>query len=75
MEELLEILNGVKPGVDYEHETDLVGHGIIDSVTMVTMVLEISDAFDIDISPVDIVPENFKTVDTIYQLITRLQDE
>jgi acyl carrier protein len=42
---------------------------------MVTMVLEISDAFDIEISPVDIVPENFKTVDTIYQLITRLQDE
>jgi acyl carrier protein len=75
MEELIKILNEVKPGVDYEHETDLIGHGIIDSVTMVTMVLEISDAFDIDITPVDIIPENFKNVNTIYDMITRLQDE
>ncbi len=28
MEELLKILNEVKPGVDYENETDLIGHGM-----------------------------------------------
>lgn len=74
MEELLKIMNEVKPGIDFMAETDLVGHGVLDSITIVTLVGEINDAFDIEISPVDIVPDNFKTVETIYALIQRLGD-
>ena len=75
MDELLEILNEVKPGVDFENDTDLIGHGVLDSITMVTLVMELNDAFDIEITPVDIVPENFKTVQTIYDTIQRLSDD
>lgn len=75
MDELLEILNEVKPGVDFENDTDLIGHGILDSITMVTLVMELNDAFDIEITPVDIVPENFKTVQTIYDMVQRLSDD
>lgn len=75
MDELLEILNEVKPGVDFENDTDLIGHGALDSITMVTLVMELNDAFDIEITPVDIVPENFKTVQTIYDMIQRLSDD
>ena len=71
MDELLEILNEVKPGVDFENDTDLIGHGVLDSITMVTLVMELNDAFDIEITPVDIVPENFKTVQTIYDTETQ----
>ena len=67
MEELLKILNEVKPGVDYENETDLIGHGVLDSITMVTLVLQLSDEFDVDISPVDITPENLKTSKSRYR--------
>ena len=75
MDELLEILNEVEPGVDFENDTDLIGHGVLDSITMVTLVMELNDAFDIEITPVDIVPENFKTVQTIYDMIQRLSDD
>ena len=75
MDELLEILNEVKPGVDFENDTDLIGHGVLDSITMVTLVMELNDAFDIEITPVDIVPENFNTVQTIYDMIQRLSDD
>lgn len=75
MDELLEILNEVKPGVDFENDTDLIYHGVLDSITMVTLVMELNDAFDIEITPVDIVPENFKTVQTIYDMIQRLSDD
>ena len=34
-----------------------------------------NQAFDIEITPVDIVPENFKTVQTIYDMIQRLSDD
>lgn len=75
MDELLEILNEVKPGVDFENDTDLIGHGVLDSITMVTLVMELNDTFDIEITPVDIVPENFKTVQTIYDMVQRLSDD
>ena len=45
MDELLEILNEVKPGVDFENDTDLIGHGVLDSITMVTLVMELNDAY------------------------------
>ena len=48
---------------------------MLDSITMVTLVLQLSDEFDVDISPVDITPENFKSVQTIYDMIQRLEDE
>ncbi|MBP3325012.1 MAG: acyl carrier protein [Coprococcus sp.] len=75
MEELLEIMHEVKPGVTFEGDSDLIGHGLLDSIAIVTLVGELCDAFDIEISPVDVVPENFKTVEAIYALITRLQED
>ena len=74
MDELLEILNEVKPGVDFENDTDLIGHGVLDSITMVTLVMELNDAFDIDITPADIVPENFNSAEAMWDMIQRLQD-
>ena len=75
MEELLELLEGVKPGVDLKNEKDLIGTGILDSISIVEIVGELNDEFDIEISPIDIVPENFKNVDAIYALVQRLQED
>ena len=75
MEELLELLEGVKPGVDFKNEKDLIRTGILDSISIVEIVGELNDEFDIEISPIDIVPENFKNVDTIYALVQRLQED
>lgn len=75
MDELLDILDEVKPGVDYTKEKDLIGSHILDSIAIVTLVGEINDAFDIEISPVDIVPENFRDIDSIYALIAKMLAE
>lgn len=75
MEEIIRIMNEVKPGLDYANDTDLVGHGLLDSITMMTMVLQLDDAYDIDISPADITPQNFRTVQTIYDLVQELIEE
>lgn len=39
------------------------------------LTVELNDEFDIEITPLDILPENFQSIETIYQLITRLQDD
>lgn len=75
MEDLIEILEDIKPGVDWEKETDLIGNHILDSLKIVQLVGALNDEFDIEITPIDIVPENFKTAETIYAMVKRLEDE
>lgn len=75
MKELLEILNKVKAGINYENEMHLVSDGLLDSLDVMTIVTEICDEFDVDILPTDIVPENFESATEMWDLITRLQEE
>lgn len=75
MEKLIEILEELKPDVEFTKDTKLVEDKIFDSLGMISLVAELSDKFDIEISPMDIVPENFATVETLYEMIERLADE
>ena len=75
MEELIKILDEIKAGVDWENESDLIGNHILDSLKIVQLVGSLNDEFDIEITPIDIVPENFKTVNAIYEMVKRLEDE
>lgn len=75
MDELLEILEGLKPGVDFKNEKNLIDDKILDSLDVMNLTVELNDEFDIEITPLDILPENFQSVDTIYALITRLQED
>lgn len=74
MEKLLEILHGINPEVDFTKEKDLFGNHILDSLSLVMLVPDLEEAFDIEITPVDLLPENFKSAETIYAMITRLQE-
>ena len=75
MEELLEILQELTPGVKFEGQTRLFDDGILDSLDVVSLVSEIDDAFDVEISVVDLRPENFNSVEAMMALIERLQEE
>lgn len=75
MHELLEILMDINADVDYEHETHLIDKKLLDSFSIITLVSEISDTFDISISPKHLIPENFNSVQAMWDLICKLQDE
>lgn len=72
MDKLLEILGGIKPGVDFMAVEDFIGEHVLDSMSIVLLVGELNEEFDIDITPVDIIPENFKNVNTVMALVERL---
>ena len=73
MDEILEILNEVRPDVDFENERLLIDDNILDSFDIITIVSEFNEAFDIDIDVEDLEPENFNTVAAMKELIDRLQ--
>lgn len=75
MEQVIKILEEIKPGVDYLSETDLIGDKILDSLKIVQLVGELNDEFDIEITPIDIVPDNFKSAEAIYAMVKRLEEE
>lgn len=75
MEELLEILSELRPDVDFENETALITDGVLDSFDIIALVSELDDAFDIEIKPNNLVPENFNSAKAMMALIEQLQDE
>ena len=75
MNELMEILQELRPDVDFENETALITDGVLDSFDIVALVGELNDAFDIEIKPNNLVPENFNSAKAMWELIQKLQDE
>lgn len=75
MERIIEIIKTIKPVANLDANTSLIKDKVIDSLSMIRLVAELEDEFDVDISAQDIIPENFETVSAIYNLMERLEDE
>ena len=76
MKEILGILEGLHPEVDFDTCITLIDDKIIDSFDIVTLISDISEEFDITIPVEEIIPENFNSAKAIYALVERiLEDE
>lgn len=72
---IMEILSDIKPGPDYESCTSLIDDEELDSFAIISLVGELSDEFEIDITLPEIVPDNFNSVDAMVSMVSRLQNE
>ena len=75
MELLMEILEDLRPDVDFASEKSLVTGGILDSIDIISLVRTLNDEFDNTNRPANLVPENFDSAQAMYELIEELQDE
>jgi len=73
MEELIKILEEIRPDLDFEAEKSLIDDGVLDSFDIISIVGEINDAFEIEINVADLLPENFNSVEAMYELIEKLK--
>lgn len=69
----MEILRELRPDVDFVNETSLIDDGILSSFDITALVNEIMDIFDVEISMADLEPENFNSVQAMYDLICQLK--
>ena len=75
MDELIEILEVIKPDVDYESCENLIDGHYLDSLSIISLIAEIEDAFDVTVPAVEVVPANFNSVKAMWSMIERLQEE
>ena len=75
MDELLKILSGVCPKVDFTNEKKLIDDGILDSFDIISIVNELNEHYDIEIDVDDLEPDNFNTCAAMLELIEKLQNE
>ena len=75
MERLLEILEEIPPEVDYATCTDLVDGHHLDSLSIISLVAELEDEFDITIPTVEIIPDNFNSAENLWKMVVRLQED
>lgn len=75
MEELLEILNDIQPGVDFENEKHLIDDHLLDSLSIISLVAELEDTFDVTIPAVEIIHDNFNSAEAMLEMLQRLQED
>ena len=75
METLLEILEDIRPDVDFKSCNTLIDDHILDSLAIISLIAEIEDEFDITIPTVEIAPRNFNSASAMWDMIKRLQED
>ncbi len=74
MEDLIRIMNEIRPDLDFTKEDKLIDEDILDSFDIISIVSEVNDFFGIDINVNDLLPENFNSAAALYDLIQKTKD-
>lgn len=71
-EQIIKILSELRPEFDFTQEgVNYIEEGMLDSFDIVNLVNELDDTYGISIDGVDILPENFSSVDAICALLLK----
>lgn len=71
MDAIYEILEELRPEFNFKESEDFIEDGFLDSFDVISLVSEIEDKFDVLIDALDILPENFNTVEAIVTVIKK----
>ena len=65
-------LSELRPECDFTQDgIDFIEEGMLDSFDLVSLVTELDQKFGISIDGIDILPENFSTVDAIVKMLIK----
>lgn len=71
MNKIVSILAGLRPEFDFTEEADFIKEGMLDSFDVVNLVVELEEEYGISVDGLDILPENFSSVEKIEALIRK----
>lgn len=70
-EQIIRILTELRPEFDFSQNIDFIEEGMLDSFDIVSLVSELDATYGISIDGMDILPENFATVESIERLLIK----
>lgn len=70
-EEIIAILNGLRPEFDFNESVNFIEEGMLDSFDVINLVNELDSKFCISIDGVDVMPENFSSIENIESLLRK----
>ena len=73
MDELRTILEEIRPDVDFDVEKELIDGKILDSFDIIAIVSELIQNYDLRINVNDLLPENFNSIEAIWELVQKLK--
>ena len=71
MDKLMELLEDIRPDIDFSKEERLIDDNVLDSFDIITVVSEINDIFDVSVNVADLVPENMNSAKAMWEMINR----
>lgn len=71
MEDIYSILEEVRPEFNFRESGNFIEDGYLDSFDIVSLISIIEEKYNISIDGLDIIPENFCSVDAIMGLIEK----
>ena len=75
MEKLLKILEELNPDIDFGTEEKLIDDGLLDSMAILSLVSDLEEEFDVEITPVELVPSNFNSAAAMWDMVQRLRED
>ena len=75
MDKIIEILSGLKSGVDFSTAERIATDKILDSIDIASLITALEDEFDIEISMEYMDNKNFDSVSAIWEMVKELQEE
>lgn len=70
-EKIIAILSGLRPEFGFTEEVNFIEEGMLDSFDVVNLVDELDSTFGISIDGIDIIPENFASIEAIINLLQK----
>ncbi len=72
-EKILAVLHDALPRIDFTASDSLVDDGILDSLSIVTLISELSMEFGVTFDMENLMPENLNSIDAIVETVKNLQ--
>jgi acyl carrier protein len=67
--QIINILQEIRPEFDFSQEINFIDEGMLDSFDIVSLVTTLDEFYGISIDGMDIIPDNFATIDSIRNLL------
>ena len=75
MDRIVEILSGLKSGIDFSTEKNIVTGKVLDSIDITSLIATLEDEFDIEIGMEYMENSHFDSAEAIWTMVQELMDE